>query len=156
MIYTPQTAIDRLRALPDELEALVGGLTDADLDHVLPGEWTVRQIVHHLADSHMSAVFRFKLPLTEDSPRFMTYDQDAFADLADYRMPIAPSMDILRGLHARFVALLSALTEEQWTRQGVHAEWGPLPVSEVAARYARHCDNHIEQINRVLASRPSA
>lgn len=153
MPYPPQAAIARLRDFPTELEALVGSLTDAQLDHKMPGEWTTRQIVHHLADSHMSAVFRFKLPLTEAAPRFMTYDQDAFAELADYHLPIEPSLMLLRGLHARFAALLTALTEEQWAQTGSHPSWGVVTVAEVASRYADHCDAHIEQITRVLAYR---
>jgi len=154
MPYAPQDAIARLRDFPAQLEALVLPLTDAQLDHKMPGEWTTRQIVHHLADSHMSAVFRFKLPLTEPpSPNFMTYDQDAFAMLADYRLPLEPSLLIIRGLHVRFVALLESLTDAQWQMTGIHTSWGATTVAEVASRYADHCDNHIEQMTRVLAYR---
>jgi len=154
MPYTPQDAIIRLRDFPVELEALVGSLTDAQLDHKMPGEWTTRQIVHHLADSHMSAVFRLKLPLTSPTPpAFILYDQDAFAELADYQLPIEPSILVLRGLHARFAALLSALTDAQWAMTGTHTYWGTVTVAEVASRYADHCDIHVEQIIRVLAYR---
>lgn len=145
-------AIERLRSFPDELEALVRPLSDAMLDFGIPGEWTTRQIVHHLADSHMSAVFRFKKPLTERNPApIPVYDQEAWATLADYSLPLEPSFQILRGLHARFVALLESLTDKQWQMTGVHPEWGDVTVAEVAARYAEHCDTHIAQINRNLA-----
>jgi hypothetical protein len=153
MPYHPQAAIARLCDFPIELEALISPLTDAQLDHKMPGEWTTRQIVHHLADSHMSAVFRFKLPLTEPTPTFMTYDQDAFAELADYQLPIESSIIVIRGLHARFAALLESLTNEQWEKTGIHPNWGEVTVAEVASRYADHCDAHIEQITRVLAYR---
>lgn len=154
MPYNRQDATARLRDFPIELEKLVTPLTDTELDHKMPGEWTTRQIVHHLADSHMSAVFRFKLPLTEKkTPVFMVYDQDAFAELADYHLPIEPSLILIRGLHARFAALLASLTDEQWAITGTHPDWGTVTVAEVASRYADHCDNHIEQITRVLAYR---
>jgi len=154
MPYTPIEATARLRDFPVELEALVSSLTDEQLDHKMPGEWTTRQIVHHLADSHMSAVFRFKLPLTDPTPpNFIVYDQDAFAELADYKLPIEPSIILLRGLHARFAALLESLTDAQWQMAGSHPQWKLVTVAEVASRYADHCDNHIEQITRVLAYR---
>lgn len=147
-----QLAIERLRTFPDELEALVRPLSDSTLDRAVPGEWTTRQIVHHLADSHISAVFRFKKPLTEANPAPVpVYEQDAWALLADYALPLEPSFQILRGLHARFVALLESLTADDWQKTGYHPEWGAITVAEVAARYAQHCDDHIDQINRNLA-----
>ncbi len=146
-----QQAIERLRSFPDELEALVRPLSDAVLDSGVPGEWTTRQIVHHLADSHMSAVFRFKKPLTEPNPAALpVYDQAAWAELDDYRLPLEPSFQILRGLHARFVALLESLTDDQWQMAGTHPEWGIVTVANVAERYAGHCDNHLNQIKRNL------
>jgi hypothetical protein len=145
-------AIERLRSFPVELEALVRPLSDDVLDGSAPGEWTTRQIVHHLADSHMSAVFRFKKPLTEANPAAIpVYDQEAWAELPDYQLPLEPSFQILRGLHARFVALLESLSEDQWHMTGLHPEWGAVTVANVAERYAAHCDNHINQINRNLA-----
>mgnify|MGYP006380905639 CR=1 FL=1 len=148
-----QASIAMLRDFPDRLEARVRPLTDAQLDQrTAESEWSTRQIVHHLADSHMSAVFRFKKPLTEANPATIpVYDQAAWAELADYRLPIAPSLAILRGLHARFVALLESLSEDQWKMTGVHPEWGVVTVANVAQRYADHCDNHINQIQRNLA-----
>lgn len=144
--------IATLREFPARLEARVTPLTDEQLDQrEAEGEWSTRQIVHHLADSHMSANFRFRLPLTESLPKLPVYDQDAWAVLPDYRLPLAPSLTILRGLHARFVALLESLSEDQWTCVGVHPEWGEVTVEEVARRYAEHCDNHIDQINRIGA-----
>lgn len=147
-----RAAIERLRSFPDELEALVRPLSDTLLDGGVPGEWTTRQIVHHLADSHMSAVFRFKKPLTEQNPAALpVYDQEAWAELPDSRLPLEPSLLILRGLHARFVALLEGLDDAQWTLTGLHPDWGVVTVENVAERYAGHCDNHINQINTNLA-----
>lgn len=151
MSSTRQDYIERIRKFPADFEALVIHLSDDQLDKRIPGEWSVRQIVHHVPDSHMSAVFRFKKPLTEDRPDFMTYDQDAFALLGDYKLPIAPSLALLHALHVRFVALLESLTDEQWQRTGFHPSWGEVSVEEVARRYADHGDNHINQINKTLA-----
>jgi hypothetical protein len=149
---TRQDYIQKLREFPAQLEARVTPLTDEQLDQrEAEREWSTRQIVHHLADSHMSANFRFRLPLTESKPKLPTYDQDAWALLPDYRLPLAPSLTILHGLHARFVALLEALPDDQWACTGVHPEWGEVSVEDVAQRYADHCDNHMAQINRIGA-----
>jgi hypothetical protein len=142
--------IQKLREFPAELEARVTRLTDEQLNQrEAEGEWSTRQIVHHLADSHMSANFRFRLPLTASAPNLPVYDQEAWAELPDYSLPLESSLTILRGLHVRFVALLEALSEEQWQRSGFHPTWGEVTVEEVARRYANHCDNHMNQINRI-------
>lgn len=143
--------IQTLRDFPDRLEARVRPLTDAQLDQrTAPSEWSTRQIVHHLADSHMSANFRFRLPLHLDNPTLPTYDQEAWARMADYALPLEPSLLILRGWHTRIVALLESLTEADWARGAVHPSWGAdLTVEEVARRYAGHGDNHIAQINGI-------
>ncbi len=153
------TAVERIRHFPAEFEALVKPLTEEQLAMRLPRkpgaayeEWSVRQIVHHVADSHMNAVFRFKRPLTEDRPALNTYDQDELALLADYALPLDDTLQILHGLHARLVALLESLTEAQWQRTGLHSEWGEVTVEEIARRYADHGDNHMDQIRRTLAS----
>jgi hypothetical protein len=69
--------------------------------------------------------------------------------MPDYRLPLAPSLLILRGLHVRFVALVESLTEEQWAQSGFHPDWGEVSVEDVTRRYAEHCDNHMNQINRI-------
>ncbi len=139
-----------LREFPDRLEKLVLPLTDEQLDQrVAESEWSPRQVVHHLADSHMSANFRFRLPLDEDNPTVPTYNQEAWARHADYRMPLEASLMILRGLHQRFVALLESLTDAQWQRPVTHPEYGTVDVEDIARRYAKHCDIHIHQINAV-------
>jgi hypothetical protein len=147
-----QQYIATLREFPARLAMRVYGLTDEQLDQrTAPSEWSARQIVHHCADSHMSANFRFRLPLQGGSPVVPTYDQDAWAGQPDYRLPLEPSFEILRGLHVRFVALLEALTEEDWARTAIHPQWGTVTVEEVARRYAVHCDNHIAQIDGIGA-----
>ncbi|NWF71011.1 MAG: putative metal-dependent hydrolase [Chloroflexi bacterium] len=149
-----QTYIDQLRAFPAQLEALVRPLSDAQLEmRESPHEWSVRQIVHHLADSHLNTMARFKLPLTEEQPTIRPYDQDKWAQLADYALPLESSLRILRGLHERFVALLNSLTPEQWQRPLRHPDSGELVVEDVARIYAGHGLDHIAQIRRALGLR---
>jgi uncharacterized damage-inducible protein DinB len=154
-MLTPQQQnyIDRLREFPANFEALVGALSDEELERrEAPGEWSVRQIVNHVADSHMNAMARLKLPLTEDNPTIRTYIQDKWAELPDYALPVESALLILKGLHIHFVALLSALTEEQWKRPLRHPEAGDQVLEDIAATYAWHGENHIEQIKRALAA----
>jgi hypothetical protein len=147
-----QVYIATLREFPARLEARVTPLTNAQLDQrTAATEWSTRQIVHHLADSHMSANFRFRLPLSETSAALPTYDQDAWARMADYTLPLEPSLQILRGWHTRIVALLESLNDDAWAKTAVHLSWGTVTVEEVARRYAAHCDNHIAQIDGIGA-----
>ena len=147
-----QQSIATLREFPARLEARVLPLSDAQLDQrTAETEWSARQIVHHLADSHMSANFRVRLPLSAQLPAFPTYDQDIWARMADYALPIEPSLQILRGWHARISALLESLSDEEWQQAGTHPVWGTVTVEEVARRYAEHCDNHMAQIDGIGA-----
>src|SRR6266542_3470725 len=102
-VLTPeirQAKIDRLRRFPDDLEALVEGLSDHELfTAFIANDWTVAQIVHHLADSHMNAYIRTRLILTEYQPMLKQFDHDAWAKQADYNLPIAPSLTLLQSLH---------------------------------------------------------
>lgn len=157
-MFTPEerrAMIERLRRLPDELEALVGGLDERQLRTAfIPGEWSVAQNVHHLADSHMNAFIRTKLMLTEDNPTFKPYDQDAWALTPDYAPSIGESLSILRGLHARWCALFENLTDEEIVRPGLHPELGPYRIDLILQGYNRHSDAHIDQIQRTLAADP--
>jgi hypothetical protein len=144
--------IAALRRFPEVLEARVRPLSDTQLDQrTAPHEWSTRQIVHHLADSHMSANFRLRLPLSASSPVFPTYDQDAWARMADYALPLEASLAILRGWHTRITGLLESLSDAEWQRTGTHPEWGKVSVEEVARRYAAHCEAHLAQIDGIGA-----
>lgn len=146
--------IDRIRRFPDELEALVKDLTPEQLlSHFIPGEWSVAQNVHHLADSHMNAFIRTKFLLTEDNPTVKGYNQDAWAARVDgFDPPIQASLAILRGLHLRWVALFESLSEAEWVRKGVHSESGPIDMEDILKTYFQHCNTHLEQITRTLAA----
>lgn len=141
----------RIAALPDQLRAAVEGLDDAQLaTPYRPDGWTVRQVVHHLADSHLNAYLRIKLGLTEHQPRINAYDQNAWAMLPDLALvPIQASLDLLSGLHARWAALLGTLSAEQWMRQYLHPENGLQRLDVVAHHYAWHGDHHMTQIIRL-------
>ena len=135
-------------ALPDELEAAVADLTNEQLDTPYrDGCWTVRQVVHHLADSHMNAYIRFKLVLTEDEPRVHSTDQDAWADLADARTaPIESSIKLFRLLHGRWVIAIQSLSHEDYRRTFWHPWWDKVSIEFLVQSYIWHGRHHIAHI----------
>ena len=142
--------IETLRQLPVRLHEAVRGLNDAQLDTPYrEGGWTVRQLVHHIADSHANSYVRFKLALTETNPIIKPYDEGAWARLADSRLPIDSSLAILNGVHARLVALLESLTDGDFARTFQHPERGPMSVAENLALYEWHSLHHTAHITRL-------
>ena len=145
--------IDRLRRFPDEWEKLVTGLSERELyTAFIPNEWSVAQNVHHVPDSHMNAYVRTHLILTEDNPPLKGYDQAAWAELPDYKLPIAHSLLILRNLHVRWCAILSSLSPADFARTGIHSEIGEINIDDILNTYTNHCDAHIDQVTRTLAA----
>jgi hypothetical protein len=146
--------IEVIRKFPEELTPLVQGLTQAQLiARPLPQEWSLQQIVHHLADSHMNSLIRLKLILTSERPTLIGYDQDVWGTLPDVgQTAIENSLMILKGLHVRWCAIWDSLTEEQWQRVGIHTELGPITPDDMLSIYADHCRNHLDQIRRVRAA----
>ena len=142
----------RVAAAPGHLRALVSGLTEQQLDTPYrEGGWTVRQVVHHLPDSHMNSYVRFKLALTEEEPVIKPYDEAAWALLGDTaETPVSTSLALLEALHARWVVLMRGLTEQQWARAMRHPEHGLLRLDQVMALYAWHGDHHIGHIRNVV------
>ncbi|HTY00676.1 MAG TPA: putative metal-dependent hydrolase [Bacteroidota bacterium] len=140
--------IDAIAALPDQIEAAVKGLNDAQLDTPYrQGGWTVRQVVHHLADSHMNAFIRMKLILTEMNPTLKPYNQDDWAVQSDVRgVPVASSLAILRGLHARWTMLLRAVPESGWGRKAIHPERGEITLQSMLQTYSGHGAKHVEHV----------
>ena len=144
--------IETLRLLPERLRAAVAGLSDAQLDTPYrDGGWTVRQVVHHLADSHANTYIRFKLALTEDCPTIKPYDEAAWARLPDSRMTIEPSLDFLAGLHGRLVGLLESMTEEDFQRSFDHPERGRMNLATNLALYDWHSRHHTAHITSLRA-----
>lgn len=144
--------LDRLASAPARLRALVSGLTEEQLaTPYREGGWTVRQVIHHLPDSHMNSYVRFKLALTEDEPTIKPYDEAAWAMLCDSVVtPVQVSLTLFEALHERWVTLLRGLTEEQWKRTMRHPEIGLLRLDQVLALYAWHGDHHIAHIGNAI------
>lgn len=140
--------IQTLRQLPERLRAAVAGLRDAQLDTPYrDGGWTVRQTVHHIADSHANSFVRFKLALTEDWPTIKAYNEAAWAELADGRtLPVELSLQWIGGLHARWAALLESLTEEDFQRGYVHPAMGRQNLASALALYDWHSRHHTAHI----------
>jgi uncharacterized damage-inducible protein DinB len=140
--------IRTLGLLPQRLCAAIAGLNDAQLDTPYrEGGWTVRQVVHHFADSHANSVIRFKLALTEDWPTITPYDEKAWAELPDSKsLPIECSLSFITGMHERWVALLDSMSDADFERGYVHPERGRQDLATALAIYAWHCRHHTAHI----------
>jgi hypothetical protein len=146
-----QASIATLAALPENLRSAVSGLTEAQLETPYrEGGWTVRQVVHHVADSHINAYVRSRRALTEDWPTVNAYDEKLWANFIDARtMPVAVSLDLLEALHRRWVVLFESLTEADWQRGYVHSENGRQKLAEVLQMYDWHSRHHVAHITEL-------
>jgi hypothetical protein len=141
--------ISRIAATPGHMREAVAGLDDARLDTAYrPGGWTVRQVVHHVPDSHINAYTRIRLALTEDTPTIKPYEEARWAELPDARaLPVEISLRLLEALHARWVPLLEQVDAAGGGRQLRHPEHGRLmTVDELIALYAWHGDHHVAHV----------
>jgi uncharacterized damage-inducible protein DinB len=141
--------IARIAATPGRLRAAVAGLNDAQLDTPYrPGGWTVRQVVHHVPDSHLNAYTRVRLALTEDTPTIKPYEEARWAELSDARtLPVDVSLRLLEALHTRWVPLLQRLGASDVARPFRHPEHGRLmTIDELIALYAWHGDHHTAHV----------
>jgi hypothetical protein len=140
--------IDQIAAAPEGLRRAVAGLTAAQLDTPYrDGGWTVRQVVHHVPDSHLNAYVRFKLGLTEDRPAIKTYEEKDWALTPEVAaVPIGVSLDLLEALHLRWVALLRAMSAADFARTITHPEWGTPTLEQMLAQYAWHGRHHTAHI----------
>lgn len=147
--------ITTLAGAPDRLRAAVRGLDDGQLDTPYrDGGWTLRQVVHHLADAHMNGAQRLRLALTEDVPTIRTYEEAAWGELADARTePLEPSLAVFAGLHRRMVALLRALPPGRFSARFLHPESGERDLDWWLQLYAWHGAHHIAQIEGLRARR---
>src|ERR1700720_198966 len=146
-----QTAIEETAALPGKLRSAVFGLTDKQLDTPYrEGGWTVRQVVHHVADSHLNAYIRHRLALTEEQPTIKPYEENLWAQLPDAKTsPVEISLALLDSLHDRWVRLWRSLTADQFGRVFVHPEHGPCTVDWLLFLYAWHGRHHIAHITEL-------
>lgn len=135
-----------IESFPAKAEELTNGLSVEQLNwKYRPNGWTVKQVVHHCADSHMNSLIRFKLALTEDSPKIRPYYEDKWAELSDgVSNDISDSILLLKGLHAKWVNLLKSLTKEDLLLEFVHPEHGKkFTLQETIGNYAWHCNHHL-------------
>ena len=140
--------IDQIEETPARLRAAVAGLGPEQLDTPYrPGGWTVRQVVHHVPDSHLNAYIRFKLALTEEEPAIKTYDQARWAELPDTRaVPVEVSLVLLETLHRRWVALLRALSPEDFEKTLHHPDHGVINLNQLLGIYAWHGRHHTAHV----------
>lgn len=139
--------IETYRAGHAEVLAALDGITDPELDaRPYDGEWTVREIVHHLADSEMTGAIRLRLLVATENPQIVGYDQEAFANRLYYDRPIAPSLEAFRAARATTAAILDRLTEAEWLREGTHSEVGRYTLTRWLELYAAHAHAHANQI----------
>jgi hypothetical protein len=143
--------IDTIAELPERLKQAVTGLNGKQLETPYrEGGWTVRQVTHHLADSHINAYIRYKLALTEDNPTIKPYKEAAWADLSDSRVtPIDVSLALVENLHARWVVLLRSLKPEDWKRNVTHPESGVMSLDFMLGMYAWHGAHHLAHITEL-------
>jgi hypothetical protein len=132
-----------VRITPEELEA-----------RPAPGKWNAREIVHHLADSEMTAAIRFRLLLAEDRPAIKGYDQDRFADRLHYERPHEASLELFRAARASTAELMACLTEADWLREGTHSEVGRFGLDTWLRIYAPHAHRHADQIRAARSAKP--
>ncbi len=139
--------IDEIAAAPGRMREAVHGLRDSQLDTAYrPGGWTVRQVTHHIADSHMNAYIRFKLALTEPNPTIKPYNEKLWADLPDMKGPVETSLVLLEAVHHRWVTVLRAMTPDQFEWKLKHPEHGEMTLDQLLGMYAWHGKHHVAHV----------
>lgn len=143
--------IRQIAEAPAALRAAISGLTEVQLDRPYrPDGWSVRQLVHHVADSHLNAYIRFKWTLSEQNPTIKPYDQQAWANLADTRLtPVAVSLDLLDAVHTRWGVLLESLKADDWARPLTHPENGSMTLDRLLQLYAWHSRHHVAHVTEL-------
>ncbi len=149
--YTAQemaTWINDIKTLPGKVRNAVIGLTENQLNTPYrPGGWTIKQVVHHLADSHMNSLIRFKWALTEENPTIKTYEESEWAMLPDYRLPVESSLKMLEGIHLHLTTLFESMTDEEWSRTFYHPEMKiDVSLKRNLGLYSWHSRHHMAHI----------
>ncbi|SFE77354.1 DinB superfamily protein [Bacillus sp. OV194] len=139
--------IHDIESAPNQLKEAVNDLTEEQLDTPYrPGGWTVRQVVHHLPDSHLNSYTRFKLALTEENPVIRPYMENQWAELPDSKLPIAVSIQLLEALHERWIVLLKSLTTAELEKTFTHPDSGVVTLAQNIGLYSWHSRHHIAHI----------
>jgi len=137
-----------IKEFPGRLRQAIISLNERQLDTPYRmGGWTLRQVVHHVADSHMNSLMRFKWALTEENPTIKPYEEGDWALLPDYRLPVEPSLKIIEGIHQHWANLLESFSEEEWSRTFLHpASGNTMQLRRALALYAWHSKHHLAHI----------
>ena len=148
-----EAAIAKIESMPTTLRRALAGIQDSQLDSTYrEGSWTLRQVVHHLADSHVNSYTRFRLALTEDHPRIKAYDEKKWAELHDARtLPVEVSLRLLDSLHERWVSMLRSLKPSEFERTIDHPENGTMTLDQLVAMYAWHGEHHVAHVKLARA-----
>jgi hypothetical protein len=154
-VETRARYIDAIDRAPARFRSLAAGLSDAQLDTPYrPGGWTIRQVVHHVPDSHLNAYIRMKLAVTEDNPAIKTYEEARWAELPEARTgPVDMSLVLLEALHRRWVAFLRGLDAAGFAKTFMHPQWGRVTIDEALGMYEWHCRHHSAHIEQGLGNR---
>ena len=148
------TAILTISEAPAQFRQAVRGLDHEQMEAPYrEGGWNSRQVIHHVADSHSMALARVKLALTEEWPTISAYKESAWAELHDCAAPVEWSLQLLEGLHARWVMLLQSLKDEDWKRGFTHPERGRMSIETATLLYAWHCRHHTAHITHLRAAK---
>ena len=148
--------IETIASFPEQLRSEASSLTEQQIDLTYrPGGWSIRQIVHHCADSHLNSYIRIKLALTEETPTVKPYFEDKWAELPDCKsLSVESSLKIIEGIHARWVFLLKSLKSQELKRSFFHPEHNKtIQIDKIVGYYAWHCDHHLAHI--VIAKKQS-
>jgi len=146
--------IDNLSAYPSQLKAIVETLTDEEQQLTYrEGAWTIKQLVHHIADAQINVYTRIKLALTEENPMIKPFEENGWANLVDSNLPTVSSLQIIEGLHARLAYLLEQLTKEQLDRTYTHPDTGLQTILSTVAFSVWHVNHHLAHIHHALAAR---
>jgi len=147
--------IEIIEKAPVRIRSLVTGLSDEELEmRYRPGGWTVRQVVHHMADSHLNSYVRMKLAATEILPTVKSYEEASWAELPDAKNgEVSMSVALIEALHRRWIAFLRSLSPEELRRSFRHYAWGEVTIEESITMYSWHCRHHIAHIEAALAQR---
>ncbi len=145
-----QQCIQTISDLPKNLKSATDSLSDEQLDTPYrPEGWSVRQTIHHVADSHLNAYIRFKLAMTEDAPTIRPYYEDRWAELADSQMPIDVSMKIIEGVHSRWTNMLNSMSDEDFKKLLIHPESGEWTLEKMLGLYDWHSKHHTAHITKL-------
>jgi uncharacterized damage-inducible protein DinB len=142
--------IREIAELPNNLREMVKNMSEEQIDlPYRPAGWTVRQVVHHVGDSHLNSFIRFKLALTEKNPTIRPYAEDLWAETAEYKMPVDVSLNLIDSIHRRWVALLESMSDEDFARTLNHPETGVWTLENLLGMYVWHGKHHTAHINNL-------